>query len=180
MQDLQSRNIPRVTVRARPSSGTDDREKHGAWIVPDSGHRRVRAVHDDVIRTDPDRDARVVTSVTRLQPRACRDTDRPQHDPWLDRSAPDDHASDRETVTEGAGGKCTKSPARSRRQGQRPPVAGRSDAQSLDAGEHRATLRFRRRRQHAEHSPHVGSASGSCMSQRTLWTRERGRQNETA
>lgn len=179
MQDLQSRNFPRVTVRARPSSGTDDCEGNRAWIVSVRGRGRVHAVHGDVIGIDPACDTRVVTPVTRRQSRPCRFADRPQHDPWLNRSTTDDHASDRETVTESAGGKCTQSPARSRRQGQSPPVAGRSNAQSLDPGEHRATLSFRRRRQRAEHVPDVSDALASCMFRRTLWTRGRGLKNET-
>jgi len=142
MRHLESRNIHPVTLRARQSSGADDRKGHGARIVSAPGLGRVRAVRGDVIGTDPDRDARVVTSVTRLQPRACRFADRPQDDPLLDRCTIDDHASAREAVTESAGGNCMKSPARSRSQGRSPPVAGRSYAQSLDAGEHRATLRI--------------------------------------
>lgn len=165
MRHVESNNVHPVTVRTRPSSGTDDRGGHRAWIVSAPALGRVRAVHGDVIGSDPDRDARVVTSVTQLQPRACRFADRPQHDPGPGLSTTHDHGSDREAVTENAGGKSTKSPARSRRQGQSPPAAGRSHAQSLDAGEHRATLRSRRRRRQAEHVPHVSNASGSCLAQ---------------
>lgn len=162
MRHVESKNIHSVIVSARPSSGTDDREGHRAWIVSAPALGRVRAVHGDVIGSDPDRDARVVTSVTQLQPRACRFADRPQHDPGFGLSTIDDHGSDREAVTESAGGKCTKSPARSWRQGQSPPAADRSHAQSLDAGEHRATLFFRRRHRQAEHVPDVSNALGSC------------------
>ncbi len=161
MRHVESKNIHPVTVRTRPSSGTDDRGGHRAWIVSAPGLSRVRAVHVDVIGSDPDCDARVVTSVTQRQPRACRFADRPQHNSRFGLSTTDDHGSDREAVTENAGGKSTKRPARSRRQGQSPPAAGRSNAQSLDAGEHRATLRSRRRRRHAEHVPDVSNALGS-------------------
>jgi len=70
MQYFPSPHTHRVVVRARPSSGTDDREGHRAWIVSAPERRRVSAVHGDVLGTDPDRDARVVTSVTQRQPRA--------------------------------------------------------------------------------------------------------------
>ena len=162
MQHVERNNIHPVTVRTRPSSGIDDREGHRAWRVSARALGCVPAVHGDVIGSDPDRDARVVTPVTQLQPRACRFADRPRHNPRFGLSTTDDHGSDREAVTENAGGKSTKSPARSRRQGQSPPTAGRSHAQSLDAGEHRATLRSRRQRRHAEHVPDVSNASGSC------------------
>ena len=161
MRHVESKNIHPVTVRTRPSSGTDDRRGHRAWIVSAPALGRVRAVHDDVIGSDPDRDALVVTPVTRLQSRACLFADRPQHNPRLGLSPTDDHGSDREAVTENAGGKSMKGQARSRRQGQSPPAAGRSNAQSLDAGEHRATLHSRRRRRHAEHVPDVSNAFGS-------------------
>jgi hypothetical protein len=162
MRHVESKNIHPVTVRTRLSSGTDDREGHRAWRVSAPELARVGAAHSDVIGTDPYRDARVVTSVTRVQSRACRFADRSQHDPVPGLSTTHDHASDREAVMESAGGKSTKSPARSRRQGRSPPAAGRSHAQSLDAGEHRATLRSRRRRRHAEHGPDVSNALGSC------------------
>lgn len=161
MRHVESKNIHPVTVRTRPSSGIDDREGHRAWRVSAPARGRVLAVHGDVIGSDPDRDARVVTPVTQLQPRACRFGDRPQHNPRFALSTTDDHGSDREAVTESAGGKSTKSPARSRRQGQSPPAAGRSHAQSLDAGEHRATLRSRRRRRQAEQVSDVTNALGS-------------------
>ena len=48
---------------------------------------RVRAAHDRRIRIDPNRDARVVTFVSRPQPRACRLLDPPQHHPMFDRCA---------------------------------------------------------------------------------------------
>ena len=158
MQHVESKNVHPVTVRTRPSSGTDDRGGHRAWIVSAPALRRVRAVHGDVIGIDPDRDARVVTSVTQRQPRACRFADRAQHNPRFGLSATDDHGSDREAVTENAGGKSTKSTALSRRQGQSPPAAGRSHAQSLDAGEHRGTLRSRRRPGQAENVSDVSNA----------------------
>ena len=178
MQHIESKNVHPVTARTRPSSGIDDREGHRAWRVSAPALGCVLVVHGDVIGSDPDRDARVVTSVTQPQPRACRFADRPQHNPRFGLSTTDDHGSDREAVTENAGGKSTKSPARSRRQGQSPPVAGRSHAQSLDAGEHRATLHSRRRRRHAEHVPHVSNASGSCLTQDDVVDTERGRNNE--
>ena len=162
MRHVESKNIHPVTVRTRPSSRTDDREGHRAWRVSAPALGRVRAVHGDVIGSDPNRDARVVTSVTQLQPHVCRFADQPQHDPGCGLSTTHNHASDREAVTESAGGKSTKSPARSRRQGRSPPAAGRSNAQSLDAGEHRATLRSRRRRRQAEHVSDVSNALGSC------------------
>ena len=161
MRHVESKNIHPVTVRTRPPSGMDDREGHRAWRMSAPALGRVLAVHGDVIGSDPDRDARVVTPVTQLQPRACRFADRPQHNPRFGLSTTDDHGSDREAVTENAGGKSTKSPARSRRQGQSPPAAGRSHAQSLDAGEHRATRRSRRRRRQAEHVADVSNALGS-------------------
>lgn len=174
MRHVESTNIHPVTVRTRPSSGTDDREGHRAWIVSAPALDRVRAVHGDEIGRDPDRDARVVTSVAQRQPRACRFADRPQHNPRFGLSTMDDHGSDREAVTENAGDKSTKSPARSRSQGQSPPAAGRSHAQSLDAGEHRATLRVRRRRGHAEHAPDVSNALGLCMAQEDVVDTRKG------
>ncbi len=174
MRHVESKNIHPVTVRTRPSSGTDDHEGHRAWIVSAPAVGRVRAVHGDVIGSDPDRDARVVTPVTQLQPRACRFADRPQHNPRFGLSTTDDHGSDREAVTEHAGGKSTTSPARSRSQGQSPPAAGRSHAQSLDAGEHRATLFSRRRRRHAEHVSDVSNALGSCMAQEDVVDTRKG------
>ena len=161
MRHVESKNFHPVTVSARPSSRIDDREGHRAWRVSAPALGRVLAVHGDVIGSDPDRDARVVTSVTQLQPRACRFADRAQHNPRFGLSATDDHGSDGEAVTENAGGKSTKSPARSRRQGQSPPAAGRSHAQSLDAGEHRVTLHSRRRGRQAEHVSDVSNALGS-------------------
>ena len=159
--------LPRRTRHATPirlsrwSSGIRDRDEYRALIVSAPEVGSVRAAHGRMLGINPDRDAPVVTSVTPLQPRACRFADRPQHNPRFGLSTTNDHGSDREVVTENAGGKSTKSPTRSRSQGQRPPAAGRSHAQSLDAGEHRATLRSRRRRRQAEHVSDVSNAFGS-------------------
>ena len=101
---------------------------------------RVRAAHGRMIGTDPNRDASVITFVSRSEPRACRLVDQPQHHSRFDRGTEDDHALGRKPVTQRAGDKCSTSPARSRRQGRSPPAGGSSSAQSLDAGEHRTTL----------------------------------------
>ena len=71
---------------------------------------RVRAAHDRMIGIDPSRDARVITFVSRPQPRACHLTDRPRQHSMFDRCTTDDHALDREQVTERAGDKCLSRP----------------------------------------------------------------------
>ena len=125
---------------------------------------RVRAAHDRMIGTDPNRDVSVITFVSRSQPRACRLADRPQLHSRFDRSTEDDHALDRDPVTQRAGDKCLTSPARSRRQGRSPPTGGSSSAQSLDAGEHRTTLPLATAGMaHVEHVSVVSSASSSCV-----------------
>ena len=123
---------------------------------------RVRAAHDRMIGTDPNRDASVITFVARSQPRACRLVDRPQHHSRFDRGTEDGHALGRKLVTQRAGDKCSTSPARSRRQGRSPPTGGSSSAQSLDAGEHRTTLPLATAGMaHVEHVSVVSSASSS-------------------
>ena len=54
----------------------------------------VRAAHDRMIGMDPNRDARVITFVSRSQPRACRLVDQPRHHSMFDRCTTDDHALD--------------------------------------------------------------------------------------
>lgn len=124
---------------------------------------RVRAAHDRMIGTDPNRDASVITFVSRSEPRACRLVEQPQHHTRFDRDTEDDHALGRKPVTQRAGDKCSTSPARSRRQGRSPPTGGSSSAQSLDAGEHRTTLPpATAGMAHFEHVSVVSSASSSC------------------
>jgi hypothetical protein len=134
MRHVESRNIHSVTVRARPSSGTDDREGR-AWIVSERGRDRVGAVHHDVIRTDLDRDARVVTSVTQRRLHACQVADLQRHDPVPHLGATDDHAADHRAAMVDARGRCIRSPPQSLGQGRSSPSARR---QSLDTGDHRA------------------------------------------
>lgn len=67
---------------------------------------RVRAAHDRMIGIDPNRDAHVITFVSRSQPRACRLVDQPRHHSMFDCCTTDDHALDREPVSERAGDKC--------------------------------------------------------------------------
>ena len=64
---------------------------------------RVRAAHDRMIGIDPNRDARVITFVSRPQLRARRLVDQPRHHSMFDPCMTDDHALDREPVTERAG-----------------------------------------------------------------------------
>jgi hypothetical protein len=52
----------------------------------------------------------VITFVSRSQPRACRLVDQPRHRSRFDRCTMDDHALDREPVTESAGDKCLTRP----------------------------------------------------------------------
>jgi len=62
--------------------------------------------HDRMIGIDPNRDAHVITFVSRSQPRACRLVDQPRHHSMFDRCTTDDHALDHGPVTEHAGDKC--------------------------------------------------------------------------
>ena len=71
---------------------------------------RVGAAHNHMIGIDPSRDARVITFVSRSQPRACRLVDQPRHHSMFDRCTTDDHALDHEPVTEHAGDKCLRRP----------------------------------------------------------------------
>ena len=66
---------------------------------------RVRAAHDRMIGIDPNRDARVITFVSRPQPRACRFVDQPRHHSMFDRCTTDGHALDHQRVTARAGDK---------------------------------------------------------------------------
>ena len=103
---------------------------------------RVRAAHDRMIGIDPNRDARVITFVSPSQPRACRLVDQPRHNSMFDRCTTDDHALDHEPVTGRAGDKCLTRPGAKPESRPKPARAGRSSAQSLDAGEHRTTLHW--------------------------------------
>jgi len=71
---------------------------------------RVRAAHDRMIGIDPNRDARVITFVSRSKPRECHLVDQPRYRSRFDRCTTDDHALDREPVTERAGDKCLARP----------------------------------------------------------------------
>jgi hypothetical protein len=71
---------------------------------------RVHAAHDRMIGIDPNRDARVITFVSRSQPCACRLVDQLRRHSMFDRCTTDDHALDREPVTERAGDKCLTRP----------------------------------------------------------------------
>jgi hypothetical protein len=71
---------------------------------------RVRAAQDRMIGIDPNRDARVITFVSRSQPRACRLVDQLRHRSRFDRCTTDDHPLGREPVTERAGDKCLTRP----------------------------------------------------------------------
>ena len=71
---------------------------------------RVRAAHDRMIGIDPNRDARVITFVSRSQPRACRLVDQSRHHSMFDCCATDDRALDHEPVTEHAGDKRLTTP----------------------------------------------------------------------
>ena len=104
---------------------------------------RVRAAHDRMIGIDPNRGAHMITFVSRSQPRACRLVDQPRHHSMFDCCTTDDHARDREPVTQRAGDKCLTRPGAEPESRPKPrPRAGRSSAQSLDAGEHRTTLHW--------------------------------------
>ena len=98
------------TRPSRSSSGIHDGDGYRALIVSMPEVDRVRAAHRRMIGIDPDRDACAVTVVTRPQPRACRLSDPPQHHPMFERCTTDDHAPDREAVTERAGDKCMDEP----------------------------------------------------------------------
>jgi len=103
---------------------------------------RVLAAHGRMIGIDPNRDARVITFVSRSQPRACRLVDQPRHHSMFDCCTTDDHAGSqtshsacrRQMLNKARRGAGVKAEAR--------PWAGRSSAQSLDAGEHRTTLHW--------------------------------------
>ena len=93
---------------------------------------RVRAAHDRMIGIDPNRDARVITFVSRSQPRACRLVDQPRHHSMFDRCTTDDHALDHEPVTEHAGDKCLTRPGAEPESRPKPARWRVSNAQSLD------------------------------------------------
>ena len=129
----------------------------------------VRAAHDRMIGMDPNRDARVITFVSRSQPRACRLVDQPRHHSMFDRCTTDDHARDRKPVTQRAGDKCLSEARRGAGvKAEARPSACRSSAQSFDAGEHRITLLFRLRHRRGERVEHVSGTLSSCGTWRKL------------
>jgi hypothetical protein len=124
---------------------------------------RVRAAQDRMIGIDPNRDARVITFVSRSQPRACRLVDQPRHRSRFDRCTTDDHALDREPVTERAGDKCLTRP------GEEPESRPKPAHRRVGAARRALTQAstgprsiWRRQAGRTAHVSVVSSASSSC------------------
>jgi hypothetical protein len=124
---------------------------------------RVRAAHDRMIGIDPNRDARVITFVSRSQPRACRLVDQPRHHLMFDRCTTDDHALDHEPVTERAGDKCLTRP------GAEPASRPKPARRRVEAARRALTPAstgprsiWRRQAGRTAHVSVVSSASSSC------------------
>ena len=124
---------------------------------------RVGAAHDRMIGIDPNRDARVITFVSRSQPRACRLIDQPRHRLMFDCCTTDDRALDHEPVTERAGDKCLTTPGAEPESRPKPAHrAGRATRRALTQASTGPGSIWRRQAGRTAHVSVLSSASSSC------------------